>query len=415
MPATTDEISESLGLHKQNRSFRRVAIAILALSVIAVAGWVWLGQAADRPEMRFVTATVEQNGFDVIVTATGTVEPTNLVEISSEASGTLAEVLVDYNDPVEVGTVLARLDDRRLQSELDVARAALDAASARVARARATLQEARERVEVARNLDERGVSPHLDLISREAAFAAARADLQSAEADQALAEATVDLRQTDLDRTCICSPINGVVLDRDADPGQIVAATLQAPILFTVAEDLTQMQLQVDVDEADVGTVRVGQEATFVVDAYDDEIFPATISEVRFAPETVDGVVTYKAILTIDNSEMLLRPGMTATADIVVQVVADALVVPNSALRFRPRVEETSAGDERSGLLGMLIPDTEQRSFDPNAAPTVWILDEAGMPQEVAVETGGTNGRLTAVHGDALTEGVEVIVEQIDG
>lgn len=415
MSTTSKDVATRIGLQDRSRPWRRALIVGLVLAALGGSGWFWLGPASDAQEARFVKESVARGGFDVIVTATGTVEPTNLVEISSEVSGTIAEVPVDYNDGVDEGTVLALLDTTKLEAELAVARAALDSAIARVAGARATLQEARERFETTRDLDARGIVTHQEFIIREAAFKRAQANLQTAEADQNLAEATLDLRRTDLERACICSPIRGVVLDRAVDPGQIVVAALQAPVLFTIAEDLTEMELQVDVDEADVGRVRVGQEATFIVDAYDDEVFPATISKLRFAPETVDGVVTYKAILTVDNTQMLLRPGMTATADIVVEKVENALVVPNSALRFQPRFEADSEGGERSGLLGMLIPESEQTAFDPRAARTVWVLDADGLPAEVQIEVGGSDGRMTEIRGGPLDEGDEVIVEQLDG
>jgi HlyD family secretion protein len=203
-----------------------------------------------------------------------------------------------------------------------------------------------------------------------------------------------------------------VVLKRSAEPGQTVASSLQAPILFSIAEDLKQMELQVDVDEADVGKVRPGQTATFGVDAFPDRRFPATIRDVRFASETIQGVVTYKAVLAIDNSELLLRPGMTATAEIKVEEIDDALLIPNTALRYVP---PTTTTDQRS-FLQRLMPRPPFRRASQNpiqtSGRTVWLLDK-GKASPVMVTTGATDGRNTVVTNGALKSGQEVILDQI--
>jgi len=257
------------------------------------------------------------------------------------------------------------------------------------------------------------VSRHIrHLCAQRATYIRAQSELQGALADRALAEADLDLYQTELDKACICSPIDGVVLDRAVNAGQIVAAALSAPVLFTVAEDLTKMELQVDIDESDIGRTAVGNAAIFTVEAYDERTFPAEISEIRFAPKTVDGVVTYKAVLTIDNADLLLRPGMTATADITVADIADALTMPNAALRYAPPAlpEED---EERSGLLGMLIPEDpdERRRGD---IETLWVMRD-GVPQEIAIRAGNSDGRMTEILEGALEVGDVVIVERIDG
>ncbi|MDJ1015815.1 MAG: efflux RND transporter periplasmic adaptor subunit [Paracoccaceae bacterium] len=413
MANEAEAIKATLGIGK--RSWRgRILIGIAVVAVAALGAYFWVIGGNPETSVRYTTAPVERGGFDVIVTATGTTEPTNLVEISSELSGTLDTVLVDFNDPVEEGTVLAQLDTTQLEAQLAVSRAQLDAAIARVARARATLEDAREKYEIARDLDRRGSTPHQTYVTAKANYSRARADLQTADADQSLAEANLDLQEAILEKACICSPIEGIVLDRSVDPGQIVAAALSAPVLFTIAEDLRQMELRVDIDEADIGRVRVGNTARFTVDAYDDQVFPAEIAEIRFAPQTIEGVVTYQAILTIDNSELLLRPGMTATADIVVATVTDSLVVPNAALRYAPPPETDAEGEEeRSGLLGMLIPGRPEDGPESNAS-TVWRLTE-GAPEEIAVETGETNGRMTEILGGGLAERDMLVTDRQDG
>ncbi|WP_102108024.1 efflux RND transporter periplasmic adaptor subunit [Oceaniglobus roseus] len=412
----TGEIARTLGLTPGRRR-RRAGIA-MAVGVPVLAALLWLGFGMTRggADGGYLTAPVRRGGLTVTVTATGTVEPTNLVDISSTLSGAVAEVNVDFNDSVDVGTVLATLDTRKLKAELAIARAALETATAHVAVARASLDQARADFEIAKALERRGVTSRQTYTAQEAALRRAEAELQSAEADRDLAAATLDLHQADLDNACICSPIRGVVLQRAIDPGQVVAAALAAPVLFTVAEDLREMQLQVDIDEADIGRVKVGDRASFTVEAYDERRFPATISELRFAAEVVNGVVSYKAILDVDNADMLLRPGMTATAEITVAEVADALIVPNAALRYAPaQATEQGSDGGHSGLLGMLMP-----SVTPPPVPlspgggALWMLRD-GQPVQVEIRPGETDGTVTRILDGAVVEGDSVIVGQRDG
>ncbi|WGW06018.1 efflux RND transporter periplasmic adaptor subunit [Tropicibacter oceani] len=412
MPDTPQDVAKTLGLTKGARRIPRgVGTAVVLAGLVALAGWWWTSATAEKP-VTYTTAQAATADLRVTVTATGTVEPTNLVEISSELSGTLARVNVDFNDPVTKGTVLAELDTTKLDAQVAVAKAGLDSAIARVAMATASLEDAREKYETTQSLEERGVSAHQTLVTQKTAFVRAQAELQSAIADRSLAEADLDLHQAELEKGCICSPIDGVVLNRSVDAGQIVAASLSAPVLFTIAEDLTKMELQVYIDEADIGRTKVGNTAEFTVDAYDERIFPAQITEIRFAPETIDGVVSYKAILAIDNADMALRPGMTATADITVAQIEQALTVPNAALRYAPPAAPVEA-EERSGLLGMLIP-TRPDDAASGDAKTLWLLRD-GKPQEIPIRAGQTDGRLTEILQGDLKAGDMVITDQSDG
>ena len=387
---------------------------ILAGVCLAILGWMVFQSAESGRGKNYVTIPVTRADFKVSVTATGTVEPTNLVDVSSELSGTIESVSVDFNDAVEVGTVLATLNTRKLEAELAIALAASEAASAKVVVAQAALDKARGDYEIARTLENRGVTSHQSFSAQETILRQAQAALQSAEADQALALATLDLHRADLENACICSPIRGVVLQRAIEPGQIIAASLAAPVLFTIAEDLREMELQVDIDEADIGRVSVGDAATFTVDAYEDKQFPAKISQIRFAAEVVNGVVTYKAVLDVANSDMLLRPGMTATAEIFVAEVVNALVVPNGALRYAPRQTAMAPGDDGgSGLLGMLIPRTPATPA-ASSKRTVWVLRD-NEPVQVAVQPGDTDGELTEILEGALIEGDLVISGETNG
>ena len=412
MPETPQDVEEKLGLGRKRGVMSTWAKYGIGLLVLVGVGFFWASSTDQAGDVQYVTAPATIGDLRVTVTATGTVEPTNLVEISSELSGTLKTVNVDFNDTVTKGTVLAELDTTKLDAILAVSKASLDSAIARVAMAQATWAETRDRYERSRRLEERGITSEQTIIADRAAYVRAQSALQSAIADRALAEADLDLHQAELDKACICSPIDGIVLDRAVDAGQIVAASLSAPVLFTVAEDLAQMELQVDIDEADIGRTAVGNKATFTVDAYDDRLFPAEISEIRFAPLTVDGVVTYKAILSVDNSDLSLRPGMTATADIIVSEIDGALTVPNAALRYAPPAAPVE-DEERSGLLGMLIPDAgDNRARGDDR--TVWVL-RGDQPEEISVTAGASDGRMTEILEGALAEGDLVIVDRIDG
>ena len=335
------DIEAVLGLDKPKTRLRRIRPLPL-VAVLAAAGlllYFAFGTGGSSDGVNYVTEPVTKGDLTVTVTATGTVQPTNEVEVSSELSGIVRNVLVDYNSAVTTGQTLAELDTDKLKSTVDSSKAKLQAAKAKVSEAEATVLETKLERDRQERLVTKRVGAEQQLETADAAHKRALAALESAKADVAAAAADLALNETNLSKADIRSPITGVVLSRNVEPGQTVASSLQAPVLFTIAEDLTKMEVQVDVDEADVGNVREGQKATFTVDAYPDKKFTATIRELRFGSEVVQGVVTYKAVLTTDNSALLLRPGMTATAEIVVAHVKDALTVPNAALRFSPPAE----------------------------------------------------------------------------
>ncbi len=333
MPDTRPDLAT---LAKMPRRRRRpwLWLSLLAAALLA-AGWVWSARSPSGT-VRYDTTPVETGDLTVTVTATGTVQPTTRIDISSELSGTLASVEVDFNDEVTEGQVLARLDDTNLRARLTTAEAQLAAAKARVTQAEATASETTETWTSTQELDDRGLATRSTVVAAKAAHDRAMAAVEIARADLQLAEASLAEAQSDLEKAVIRSPITGIVLDRAAEKGQIVAATLNAPVLFTLAEDLGRMELQVDIDEADIGRVAVGNEASFTVDAYPGQTFPALITQLRYAPEETEGVVTYKAVLTVENDKRLLRPGMTATAIITVSKQEGVLLVPMAALRYAP-------------------------------------------------------------------------------
>lgn len=315
--------------------------------------------------------------------------------------------------------MLARLDTVQLDAQLSVQIASHAAAEPQLASARASLLEAEADYDIALKLDQRGVTSHTSFTASEAALSRARANVASAQANVDLAQAQLEAQQAILSKATIISPINGVVLDRSVDAGQIVATSLAAPELFSIAEDLTQMELQVDVAEADIGRIKVGDKASFTVDAYDDMLFPARISMVRYASESVDGLVTYKAILSVENDDLLLRPGMTATADVIIAQYEDVLLVPNAALRFAPPQvveEDASDGDSGSGgLLGLVLPSRNQTGARRAVSDgTVWVQRD-GTAIEIPVETGDSDGLQTIVTGGDLASGNQVITDMMTG
>ena len=385
--------------------------AVLA-GMVAFGAW-WFagsGQVAER----YVTEAVTRGDVTVVVTATGTVEPTNSVGISSALSGTVESVAVDFNDTVKKGQELARLDTHKLMASLEHSRAMLTAAEARLTLAKTTLAEAKRSYDRAERLAERGVTTLEAFQSTESVYQRAMATVASAEADLRVSQADLSVNEANLADACICSPIDGIVLDRSIDVGQIVVSSFQAPVLFTLAEDLRKMELRVDIDEADIGKVKVDDLASFTVEAFNDRSFAAKMTQLRFAPKTIDGVVTYEAILSLDNTDGLLRPGMTAVAEIVVQEVKAALVIPNAALRYAPAKEAVASGGG-SGLIGMLFPRPPSaaavsKSVDTGNTREIWVL-RGGVAVAVAITPGASDGRVTEVASGDLAEGEAVITD----
>jgi HlyD family secretion protein len=386
---------------------------------MAITGLVlsWFG-GGNSQTIQYKTDEVERGDLIVTVTATGTLEPVNQVEVGSEISGIVKTVAVDFNDRIKQGQVLTMLDTDQLQARVKQADASLQVSKAQVKQAEATVIETKNTLRRSRELAKSGMCSEKDCDTAQAAYDRAEANLLSTKAQVAQSQASLDAEQISLSKATIHSPINGIVLERNVEPGQTVAASLQTPVLFTLAEDLTQMELHVDVDEADVGQVLVGQLALFTVDAYPDKSFPAEIIEVHFASQTVEGVVTYETVLRVDNSALLLRPGMTATADITVNKVENVLLVTNAALRFTPPTPavETSTG---GSLVSQLIPrpprsgsKLEQEENGGNQQRQVWVLrDEQLSP--VIVSVGVSDGVRTEVLTGDLTPDMKLVVETI--
>lgn len=413
MPQDKMDIDAIAAQRATRRSPAKWTVVIAILLAAGFGGWWYLSRTDDKA-VAYRTAPAATTTLTVTVTATGTVEPTNLVEISSELSGTIRTVEVDFNAKVAKGQVLARLDTQKLEAAVEHSRAMLSAKTALLGQAQTNLDEARRNFDRIGALSKRGVASEQDYLTATSAFARANAAFKVAQADIRVATADLEVNEATLIKACICSPIDGVVLKRSVDVGQTVAASLQAPILFTIAEDLRVMELRVDIDEADIGKVKIGDAAEFGVEAYQERLFPAKIADVRYAPETVDGVVTYKAILAVDNADLLLRPGMTATATITVSRLDDVLAVPNAALRFSPR--EDVAASSGGGLLGLIFrpPSTPKKQVTSEADPTLRTLWKlvSGKPEAVQVKVGQTDGTATHIVSGELKPGDPVIVEE---
>jgi HlyD family secretion protein len=399
---------------------RRLIAGLLLMGAVTTAA-VW--RTADHPPAaQFKTQEARRGSLTVVVTATGTLQPTNKVDVSSELSGIIKNVEVDYNDRVKVGQILARLDTSKLEAQATQSRAALESARAKVLQAQATVRETRSKLAQLKRvweLSQRKVPSQSELDSAEAALDRAQADEASAKASVSQAQATLEANETDLSKAIIRSPINGVVLARSAEPGQTVAASFTAPMLFTLAEDLTQMDLHVNVDEADVGRVREGQKASFSVSAYPDRTFEARITQARYGSSTTAGVVTYETVLKVNNSDLSLRPGMTATANITVKEIKNATLIPTAALRFTPPA--TREAKSSPGLVEALLPRPPKSESKQIDAPDterkqqrVWVLKNQHL-SPVSIAVGSTSGGVTEVMSGDLTPGMAVAVDVLTG
>jgi HlyD family secretion protein len=404
----------------------RLWIAAALVIAVAVAGAVWQTQRnAASAAPSFVTQPVTRGQLSVSVSANGTLQPTRSVNIGSELSGTVARVLVDVNDRVKKGQVMVELDTAKLRDQIARSRASLASAQAKVAQAAATVKESQgnlARLEAVSRLSSGKVPAQSELDTAHATLDRARADEASARANVNDARAALSTDETNLSKASIRSPLDGVVLTRTVDPGNAVAASLQAVTLFTIADDLSLLRLQVNVDETDVGLVSNGQRATFTVGAYPNRRYPASVTRAAFGSTTTDNVVTYTTLLDVDNKDLTLRPGMTAVATIQANERNQALLVPNSALRFTPAT--ASAPKAGGSLVSQLMPRPPGlgarrpagggASTSEASSKRIWVLRD-GTPVAVAVSAGASDGKRTEVSGNGLGEGDAVIIDQRSG
>ena len=408
------DLQSRIGLTARSRRRRHVWrwFTVLLVGIAVVVGVMRLRASRPEPGAQYQMDTVERGTLTVTITATGELKSLTQVNIGTEISGIVESVNVDFNSPVRVGQILAQVNTDKIEAQAAQARAALLSAEAKRLQSQATFKEAQAelaKLEHVRELSGGRVPSRQEIDSQEATVKRAEAEEAVSAAQVTQSRASLAAIETDIRKAVIRSPIDGIVLDRQIDPGQTVAASFQTPTLFTLAEDLTRMKLIIDVDEADIGTVRVGQRAIFRVDAYPDQMFESKVKEVRSTPKTSNGVVTYQTVLSVDNSERLLQPGMTATAEITVTQVSDATLVPNAALRFTPPAAMQTSG---GGFRFLPRPPGSQRRdrSAENGAKRVWTLNgEQLTPIEVAL--GASDGTVTELRGGQLTPGTQVIVD----
>lgn len=403
----------------QNRTRRwRTGLVLLLLGVSATLAYVQLGTSADTAKPHYRTENATVGNLVVQVSATGHLQPTKQVDVGSELSGIVEAVLVDDNDLVQRGQELVRLDLSKLQDTVAKSQANLALAEAQVLQAQATQAETRAqwaRLRQVAQLSDGKVPAQHELASAAADVQRAEASVAIARAGVAQAQASLRSDTTNLAKAHIRSPINGIVLARKVEPGQTVAASLQAPVLLTLAEDLAQMQLQVDVDEADVGRIQPGQEATFSVDAWPGRNYHARITRISYGAQTKNGVVSYLTTLAVKNDDLSLRPGMTGTAEITTLARTNILLVPNAALRFTHTTTEKPA--KQTSIVNLLMPRTPRpapkvRLTKPMGASQLWVLRDA-QAVPVAVQTGASDGKHTEIIAGAIQAGTPVITDSL--
>jgi HlyD family secretion protein len=429
---------------------RRRLLWLLLIPVLLVAVVFLRGR---RTPVRYLTASVDRGDIQEVVGATGVLQAVITVQVGSQVSGTISDLYADFNSRVKKGQVIARLEQSAFLARLNQAQANLASARANVQRSQAAIDDAKQKYDRATELAKQDLVPPTDLESARAAYQSALAQLQASKAAVKQADAAQHQAQVDLDHTVITAPVDGVVLARNVDVGQTVAASFQAPVLFVIANDLAHMQVNASIDEADIGRVRRGQDASFTVDAFPDQSFDGHVEQVRLQPVTNQNVVTYNTIISVENPRLRLMPGMTATVSVVVSKRENALRVPAAALRFRPegfvepragataQAEGTAspriarldaapggfrggAGDPggaggrtgsgrgqwRARMLGgpRAAGDAGDRPARHGRPGLVFVLGDDGRPQEETVKTGLSDGRFVEV-ADGLSEGARVV------
>lgn len=379
---------------------------ILFLMVVGISTYIFFIQQSKKSNYRYITQSLNKGRLVLTVFATGYVEPLESVNVGTEVSGTIKEVYVDYNDLVKKAQPLARLDKTKYQSVVDKANASLVSAEASLenAKAQLTKEEATILRDKALRESTKGILPsQRDLDINTANYLAAKAQFSSAIAQVNQAKHTLTSANYDLEKTIVYSPIDGVILVRNVEPGQTVAASFQTPVLFTIAKDLTKMELQVSIDEADIAKIKVGQSATFSVDAYPETVFETKIKKIRVNSKLQDGVVTYTAVMDVNNEKLLLKPGMSIDADITTQIIEDSFIVPRAALIYVPVEIKEKKG---FALFGS---DKDKSALDQK--PHIWIL-ENNKAKKVYIKVLGSNGSTVAVSSDELKVDDIVILAQ---
>lgn len=402
-PGVAEVLAAESRRARRNRLFRWAAVVAVAV-VAALAGWWWYAGAPGKTVARYVTEAVTRADISETVVATGTLQPTGEAEVSSGVSGIIASVEVEANDTVTRGQVLARLEMGDLDAALARAIAMVESQKANLLVAEANLADAEAALRRTQALSEGQSVSVRELELAGTAARRAQAQLTLAQAQLRAAEADLKGARNDYAKACICSPVDGVVLEVHVNVGQSITATSLGNPLFRLAEDLSRLELHADVDEADVGKVEAGDTASFSVEAWPDRLFTGVIDKIRDAPVVVEGVVSYEAVLKVDNSARLLRPGMTATTDIVVAEASAVLTVPNAALRFKPE-----AVSNPGSIVESMMPTSSIETGGSGRQRSVWVLRDGALT-EVQVTVGLSDGQRTEIAGGAIAAGDLVVV-----
>jgi HlyD family secretion protein len=374
---------------------KKKAIIISVIAAVIIAAGLFFFLKGEGNNMAYKTEKISRGEIKSIVTATGTVNAVTTVSVGTQISGTIQKLFVDYNSPVKKGQLLAQIDPATVQAQVDQARANLWSAKATMEKAAVATLDARRTYQRNKELFDQNFIAKSDLDTAETNVHSAEAQQKVTQAQVGQAQAALKIAETNLQHTNILSPVNGIVISRSVDVGQTVAASFQTPTLFSIAQDLTKMQINTSVDEADIGRVQTGQKVSFTVDAYPDTVFAGKVSEVRNAPTTVSNVVTYDVIIQVDNPQLKLKPGMTANVSITIETRSDVLRVHNAALRFKPAEELVETRDKR-----------ERKN------PRIWML-EKGKPKPVEVTIGLSDGNFTEISGK-IAEGQEIITDNLN-
>ena len=396
---------------------RYVFIAIFLLILGTLLYYFFFMNTTKKDDVSvYNTKKVTKGDLAVTVSATGKLNPTNSIEIGIEVSGTIKDIFVDFNDEVEVGQVLAILDTRKLQSEVDGQTAALAIAKANLKQSEVDLKNKKINYDRTQKMYETsgGKYPSInELDSSRFAYESAISVLEAAKAKVEQSSFTLKTAQQNLDKAYVKSSIKGIVLNRAVEVGQTLAASMNAPKLFTLAKDLTNMDLIVSIDESDVADIKKDLDVTFKVDAYPNRSFKGKIKQVRLNPVTVNGVVTYETVVGVDNEELLLRPGMTATAQIITKQSIDKLIIPNTALRFKPKVQTEQKASTMNFVQPPKLPqgDNRPKELGKKEFAPVFIL-ENNQPKKVMVKVLDTDGKSTTIESNDLKIDDEVIVSQ---
>ena len=369
---------------------KKAVIISAVIILLVVTGYILFRGKGNEPKFR--TEKVVKGDIVMAVTSTGTVNPVTTVLVGTQVSGTIKEIYVDFNSPVKKGQLIARIDPALFEAQVNQARANLFSAKANLEKAEATLVDAKRTMDRNKELFSKNLVARSELDTAETNHETSKATVSAAKAQVAQTEAALSLAETNLYYTKIVSPVEGIVVSRNVDVGQTVAASFQTPTLFSIAQDLTKMQIDANVDESDIGNIKVRQDVEFIVDAYPDITFKGSVWQVRNAPITVQNVVTYDVVIKVDNPEVKLKPGMTANVSIITAIKKDVLKIPNAALRFSPSEK------------GVQTPEKK--------GPGIWILEKE-QPMRIPVSTGISDGNYTELISGEIREGQEVIIESL--